>query len=159
MDLDRELDGIQVNLSYYLTKREYYSNVIFTSDLLFDLYMDAIDARIYYWPINDREGIIQKGDFKIKETTLSWAIIYRHYAKNKRKIIMNFGDLLVHVPYTERLKWKKYLLEVELENLTKLLFYDLKIPKERDSYIQFWKERTKHSLSQVEFVELIPRKV
>jgi hypothetical protein len=89
----------------------------------------------------------------------SWAIIYRRYAKNKRKSIMNFGDLLVHVPYTERLKWKKYLLEVELENLTKLLFYDLKIPKERDSYVQFWKERTKHSLSQVEFVELIPRKV
>jgi hypothetical protein len=58
---------------------------------------------------------------------------------------MNFGDLLVHVPYTERLKWKKYLLKVELENLTKLLFYDLKIPKERDSYVQFWKERTKHS--------------
>jgi hypothetical protein len=27
---------------------------------------------------------------------------------------------------------------VELENLTKLLFYDLKIPKERDSYVQFW---------------------
>ena len=159
MDLDRELDEIQVNLSYYLTKREYYSNVIFTSDLLFDLYMGAIDARIYYWAINDREGIIQKGDFKIKETTLSWAIIYRRYAKNKMKIIMNFGDLLVHVPYTERLKWKKYLVKVELENLTKLLFYDLKIPKERDSYVQFWKERTKHSLSQVEFVELIPRKV
>ena len=159
MDLDRELDEIQVNLSYYLTKREYYSNVIFTSDLLFDLYMGAIDARIYYWPINDREGIIQKGDFKIKETTLSWAIIYRRYTKNKRKIIMNFGDLLVHVPYTERLEWKKYLVKVELENLTKLLFYDLKIPKERDSYVQFWKERTKHSLSQVEFVELITRKV
>jgi hypothetical protein len=50
-------------------------------------------------------------------------------------------------------------VKVELENLTKLLFYDLKIPKERDSYVQFWKERTKHSLSQVEFVELIPRKV
>ena len=99
--------------------------------------MGAIDARIYFWPINDREGIIQKGDFIIKETTLSWAIIYRRYAKNKRKIIMNFGDLLVHVPYTERLKWKKYLLEVELENLTNLLFYDLKIPKERDSYVQF----------------------
>ena len=149
MDFDRELDEIQVNLSHYLTKREYYSKVIFTSDLLFDLYMGAIDARIYYWPINDREGIIQKGDFKNKETTLSWAIIYRRYAKNKRKSIMNFGDLLVHVPYTERLKWKKYLLKVEweLENLTKLLFYDLKIPKERDSYVQFWKERTKCSLS------------
>ena len=147
MDFDRELDEIQVNLSHYLTKREYYSKVIFTSDLLFDLYMGAIDARIYYWPINDREGIIQKGDFKIKETTLSWAIIYRRYAKNKRKSIMNFGDLLVHVPYTERLKWKKYLVKVELENLTKLLFYDLKIPEERDSYVQFWKERTKHSLS------------
>ena len=158
MDFDRELDEIQINLSHYLTKREYYSKVIFTSDLLFDLYMGAIDARIYYWPINDREGIIQKGDFKNKETTLSWAIIYRRYAKNKRKSIMNFGDLLVHVPYTERLKWKKYLVKVELENLTKLLFYDLKIPKERDSYVQFWKERTKHSLSQVEFVELIPRK-
>jgi len=147
MDFDRELDEIQVNLSHYLTKREYYSKVIFTSDLLFDLYMGAIDARIYYWPINDREGIIQKGDFKNKETTLSWAIIYRRYAKNKRKSIMNFGDLLVHVPYTERLKWKKYLVKVELENLTKLLFYDLKIPEERDSYVQFWKERTKHSLS------------
>ena len=60
MDFDRELDKIQVNLSHYLTKREYYSKVIFTSDLLFDLYMGAIDARIYYWPINDREGIIQK---------------------------------------------------------------------------------------------------
>ena len=109
--------------------------------------MGAIDARIYYWPINDREGYIQKGEFKNKETTLSWAIIYRHYTKNKKKIIMNFGDLLVHVPYTERLKWKKYLVKVELENLTKLLFYDLNIPEERDSYVKFWKERTKHSLS------------
>ena len=147
MDFDRELDEIQVNLSHYLTKREYYSKAIFTSDLLFDLYMGRVDARIYYWPINDREGYIQKGEFKNKETTLSWAIIYRHYPKNKRKCIMNFGDLLVHVPYTERLKWKKYLVKVELENLTKLLFYDLKIPKERDSYVKFWKERTKHSLS------------
>ena len=143
MDFDRELDEIQVNLSHYLTKREYY----FTSDLLFDLYMGAIDARIYYWPINDREGYIQKGEFKNKETTLSWAIIYRHYTKNKKKSIMNFGDLLVHIPYTERLKWKKYLVKVELKNLTKLLFYDLKIPEERDSYVKFWKERTKHSLS------------
>ena len=147
MDFDRELDEIQVNLSHYLTKREYYSKVVFTSDLLFDLYMGAIDARIYYWPINDREGYIQKGEFKNKETTLSWAIIYRHYTKNKKKSIMNFGDLLVHVPYTERLKWKKYLVKVELENLTKLLFYDLKIPKERDFYVQLWKERTKHSFS------------
>ena len=75
--------------------------------LLLDLYMGAIDARIYYWPINDREGYTQKGEYKNKEKTLSWAIIYRHYAKNKRKIIMNLGDLLVHVPCTERLKWKK----------------------------------------------------
>jgi hypothetical protein len=29
MDFDRELDEIQVNLSHYLTKREYYK-VIFT---------------------------------------------------------------------------------------------------------------------------------
>ena len=147
MDFDRELDEIQVKLSHYLTKKEYYSKVILTSDLLFDLYMGAIDARIYYWPTNDREGYIQKGEYKNKEKTLSWAIIYRHYAKNKRKIIMNFGDLLVHIPCTERLKWKKYLVKVELENLTKLLFYDLKIPKERNSYVQFWKERTKRSLS------------
>ena len=56
--------------------------------------MGAIDARIYYWPINDREGYIQKGEYKNKEKTLSWAIIYRHYAKNKRKIIMNLGALV-----------------------------------------------------------------
>jgi hypothetical protein len=47
--------------------------------------MGAIDARIYYWPINDREGIIQKGDFKNKQTTLSWAIIYRRYSKKREK--------------------------------------------------------------------------
>jgi hypothetical protein len=63
---------------------------------------------------------------------------------------------LVHVPSTERLKWKKYLVKVELENLTKLLFYDLKIPKERDSYVQFWKERTNYSLSQVVFCRTNP---
>ena len=60
---------------------------------------------------------------------------------------MNFGDLLVHVPHTERLKWKKYLVKMELETMTKLLFYDLKVPRERNSYVQFWKERTEHSLS------------
>lgn len=148
MTFDQELDEIQVNLSHYLTKTEYYSKVIFTSDLLFDLSLGAIDARIYYWPINEREGYIQKGEFKNKDTTFSWAIIYRHYPKDKKKTIMNFGDLLVHVPNKERLKWKKYVLKAELDNLIKLLFYDLKIPDERDSYVQFWKERMKNSMRQ-----------
>lgn len=148
MSFDQELIEIQVNLSHYLTKREYYSKVIFTSDLLFDLYVGAIDTRIYYWPINDREGYIQKGEFKNKDTTFSWAIIYRHHPKDKKKTIMNFGDLLVHVPYTERLKWKKYHIKAELDHLGKLLFYDLKIPDQRDSYVQFWKGRMKNLLKE-----------
>jgi hypothetical protein len=67
MDFDRELDEIQVNLSHYLTKREYYSKVIFTSDLLFDLYMGAIDARIYYWLLMTEKALFKKGISKIKK--------------------------------------------------------------------------------------------
>ncbi len=86
------------------------------------------------------KGLIQQGQFTNKDST-AWAIIYRHYAKDKMKMVTNLGDLLIHVPNRERLKWKKYFIRAELDSLAKLLFYDLKIPEERASYVHFWKER------------------
>jgi hypothetical protein len=74
-----ELDGCFPEASEVFTEEEYFSKVGFSEDLLptFDLYEEE---GTYYWPINSRQGYIQKGRFRPpnpeKEVRLEWAIIY-----------------------------------------------------------------------------------
>ncbi len=146
MDIDSELEQVQIQIPTLLTDQEYYSNAIFSSDLL-GLYDFMTLDGIYCWRINGRDGYIQQGKFKDKENPISWAIIYQHDSDGAKKILMNLGDLLVHVPFRKRLEWKEYFvgLETEFKNAHKLLFCDLLIPEERDYFVRFWKERINKS--------------
>lgn len=146
MDFDSELERIRAIIHVLLTDQEYYCNAIFSSDLL-SLYDFMTEDGIYSWPINGREGYIQQGKFKDKENPISWALIYRYDPDGAKKILMKVGDLLMHVPFRQRLEWKKYFvgLETEFKNADNLLFCDLRISEERDNFVQFWQERISKS--------------
>lgn len=142
MGFDDDIEWIRGNISRWLSEEEYYSKAIFSSDLL-GLYHFVTEDEIYCWPINSKEGYIQQGKFRDKENPVNWALIYRYDPDGSKRVLMNIGDLLVHVPLRERLKWKKYFigLEMDFKNLDKILFCDLRIPEEKDYFLQFWKER------------------
>jgi hypothetical protein len=146
MGFDDDIEWIRGNISRWLTEEEYYSKAIFSSDLLGLYHFETVDE-IYCWPINSREGYIQQGKFGDKENPLNWALIYRYDPDGSKRVLMNIGDLLVHVPLRERLKWKKYFigLETDFKNLDKILFCDLLVPEEKDYFLQFWKERINKS--------------
>ena len=142
MGFDDDIEWVRGNISRWLTEQEYYSKAIFSSDLL-SLYHFLTEDGIYCWPINSREGYIQHGSFGDKENPLSWVLIYQYDPDGSKRVLMNIGDLLVHVPFRERLKWKKYFigLEMDFKNLDRILFCDLRVPEQRDYFLQFWKER------------------
>lgn len=148
MDFEQELKQIQTNIPNLLTEQEYYTKVVFSSDLL-SLYDFVNEDEIFCWPTNSREGYIQQGKFADKENPISWALIYRYRydLDDTKKIVMNVGDLLVQVPFRQRLEWKKYFigLATELKSVNRVLFCDLRIPEERDYFVEFWKERSDNS--------------
>jgi hypothetical protein len=141
MTPDQELDDIQANIAKILTEKRYYFKALFRPSLV-NLYHTVTDDGIYCWPINTSEGYIQQGKFGDKENPISWALVYRYDPTQTETIMMNIGDLLVHVPFRERLKWKQYFLglQPDFKDLDKILFCNFRIPEQRDFFVQFWKD-------------------
>ena len=110
---------------------------------MLSIYHNVTGEEVYCWPINGLEGYIQKGKFADNEHPISWVVIYRYDVNDPRRILMNIGDLLVHVPFIERLRWKEYFigLEPELKGLDKILFCDLRITEQRNYFLQYWKDK------------------
>jgi hypothetical protein len=92
-------EQIRINIPNLLAGEEYFTKAIFSSDL-FSLYDFVNEDEIFCWPTNSSEGIIQQGKFADKENPISWVLIYRIPA-DPRKLVMNVGDFLVHVPFKE----------------------------------------------------------
>jgi hypothetical protein len=78
-----ESDGCFPEVPEILTDVEYFSKVGFDDHLLSTFNIYEKDGT-YYWPINSRQGYIQKGRFRPpdpeKEARLEWAIVYERYA-------------------------------------------------------------------------------
>lgn len=124
-----ELDGCFPDASEVLTDEEYFSKVGFKEDLLSTFNMYEKDGT-YCWPINSRQGYIQKGRFRpdINDKTgrLEWAIIYERYPETPNTIYVNFGDLLAYISVVDRRRWKEHFKAIRAPpaHAEKLLFFE-----------------------------------
>ena len=110
-----ELDGCFPEVPEILTDEQYFSKVEFDEHLLSTFNLYERDGT-YYWPINSKQGYIQKGRFRPsdprKEEKLEWAIVYERKPEMPGTIFVNFGDLLLYIPVIDRRRWKKYFRKI-----------------------------------------------
>jgi hypothetical protein len=133
-DTDDFIDmyGLFLEAPSVLTKEEYFASVLFDEKLLQSIQnsQDSFDNRIPY-EINKEERIIS----------------------------FNFGDLLLQVPISERLKWKQFYLEIRTTDVVaatipihaayKLLFFDIGSAWERKAVKDYWKKLIENSDSEI----------
>ena len=119
-----------------LTEEEYFDKVIFDEELLYNF-------RFFHWLINNKQGYIQNGEFKVN---FKWALIYERDKKdNDNAIAFNFGDLLVYLPVNERLEWKQFFKRVDInidrQDKLQLLFYDKNNDHDVKVVDKYWNTR------------------
>jgi hypothetical protein len=143
VEMDHD-DDVFHDIVGVLTDEEYFSKVGFDQRLLSIFSLFEKDGT-YYWPINSRQGYIQRGRFRPEnpEETgrLEWAIIYEQQVDTPGMIFINFGDLLAYIPVVERRKWKEHFREIRSapRYAEKLLFFENE--EDLQDVMDDWKRR------------------
>ena len=133
-------DGCFPDAPLILTEEEYFDKVIFDYALVQNI------SSIFHWPINSKQGYIQKGEFR---KNFEWALVYERTNNDNNAIAFNFGDLLIYVPADERLKWKQFYqdtdIKIDRQDKLLMLFYDKNNDHDTDLVVKYWNSRVENS--------------
>lgn len=127
------------NAAEILTEEEYFAKVGFDRKLL-DSFNLLEPNGTYYWQQNHRQGYIEHGRFGQRDSPIQWSLPMEHGGPI---VLLNFGDLLIHLGREERIVWKKFFKSTtsKLENAVQLLF-----PESQEDMrlsLEYWRSREK----------------
>src|SRR5919199_969456 len=117
-------DGCLLHAPLVLSKEEYSAKILF-----------------------DRKGLLRVQEISHSLLHELIAAVAQQEDDSSGLVAFQFGDLLTHIPLSERVKWKEFYREMKTDvsfsdnHFDKLLFFDFKSKQEAELAHRYWNER------------------